>query len=203
MLDDYCFLPASRRAVDEFRLEHGITEPIEGIDYNGARWRRESPDPIPAPIRKPAQQGSRGAPAQHSSRAIPTARELELEDELAVLRARRAALEAEIDRLSGSPLRRTLNWARHKAGRGSELDRVRYRRDEDRGVRAVRRAGHSARCGARFEGAHSSREGLDLSELQPPARSGGCARRPRGPRARPSGRRDRRSRLLREAADRP
>ncbi|MCB0870980.1 MAG: class I SAM-dependent methyltransferase [Solirubrobacterales bacterium] len=42
VLDDYGFLPECKRAVEEFRAEHGITEPIEAIDWTGARWRKET-----------------------------------------------------------------------------------------------------------------------------------------------------------------
>ena len=42
VLDDYGSFPGCRRAVEEFRAEHGITEPIEKIDPTGVRWRRDS-----------------------------------------------------------------------------------------------------------------------------------------------------------------
>ena len=42
VLDDYGSFPGCRRAVDEFRAEHGITEPIEQVDATCVRWRRES-----------------------------------------------------------------------------------------------------------------------------------------------------------------
>jgi O-methyltransferase len=40
IVDDYGFEPC-RRAVDDYRAEHGIEEPIEQIDWLGAFWRRE------------------------------------------------------------------------------------------------------------------------------------------------------------------
>ena len=39
IVDDYA-LPACREAVEDFRREHGIDEPIERIDWTGALWRR-------------------------------------------------------------------------------------------------------------------------------------------------------------------
>jgi hypothetical protein len=36
-------LPACRRAVEDFRGEHGITEPLQWIDWTGFCWRREAP----------------------------------------------------------------------------------------------------------------------------------------------------------------
>jgi macrocin-O-methyltransferase TylF-like protien len=117
VLDDYCFLPASRRAVDEFRREHGIGEPIEEIDWNGARWRRESDAPIPPPETGAVRGDSPREPAQRSGEPIPTARELELGDELRALRARLETLEAELDQLRSSPVAGPLHWARRKTGR--------------------------------------------------------------------------------------
>jgi len=42
ILDDYGdHLPPARKAVDDYRAAHGITTPIERIDYSGAFWRKE------------------------------------------------------------------------------------------------------------------------------------------------------------------
>jgi O-methyltransferase len=97
VLDDYGSLEGSRRAVDEFREEHGITEPLERIDFTGARWRREEAAPI-APSARPA---SRSAPAprpveRRPPAAIPTAGELELARERDALQQRLDAAEAQI-----------------------------------------------------------------------------------------------------------
>jgi O-methyltransferase len=43
IIDDYFALPACRQAVDDYRAEHGIVEPIQRIDWTGAYWRRELP----------------------------------------------------------------------------------------------------------------------------------------------------------------
>lgn len=42
IVDDYGNVPACRKAVDEYRREHGISEPIQWIDRNGVYWRRSS-----------------------------------------------------------------------------------------------------------------------------------------------------------------
>ena len=116
VLDDYCFLPASQRAVDDFRAERGITEPIERIDWNGARWRRESDAPIPLPESAVPSASAARTPAERSGDPIPTARELELGDEVEALRARLAAVEAELEQERSSPAG-PLRWARRRAGR--------------------------------------------------------------------------------------
>ncbi|MFO0707239.1 MAG: TylF/MycF family methyltransferase [Nitrospira sp.] len=41
IVDDYG-LPTCRAAVDEFRRMHGITEPLQQIDWTGAFWQRSS-----------------------------------------------------------------------------------------------------------------------------------------------------------------
>lgn len=41
VIDDYGAIAACRTAVDEYRAEHGITEPLEQIDWTGAFWRRQ------------------------------------------------------------------------------------------------------------------------------------------------------------------
>jgi O-methyltransferase len=41
IIDDYGAIPACKQAVDDYRREHGITEPIERVDWTGVYWRRE------------------------------------------------------------------------------------------------------------------------------------------------------------------
>ena len=41
IVDDYGTVPGCKQAVDEYRKEHGITEPIIDIDGWGVYWRRE------------------------------------------------------------------------------------------------------------------------------------------------------------------
>jgi hypothetical protein len=92
VLDDYGSFEGCRRAVDEFRAEHGIAEPIERVDFTCSRWRRTTdraldiaPPPASAPRRPP-----RTARDGH----VPTAHELDLEREVADLRRRLEAAEA-------------------------------------------------------------------------------------------------------------
>ncbi|HUC37181.1 MAG TPA: TylF/MycF/NovP-related O-methyltransferase [Acidimicrobiales bacterium] len=40
IVDDYGAVPACRAAVDDFRYERGVDEPIEQIDWTGVAWRR-------------------------------------------------------------------------------------------------------------------------------------------------------------------
>jgi O-methyltransferase len=108
VIDDYGAFDGCRRAVDEFRSEHSIGDPLEQIDWTGARWRRTEDVAIaaaPAPERRPAPP----RPVQRTGRPhVPTAAEVELARELAALRERVVAAEAQIG------LR---PWLRRKLGR--------------------------------------------------------------------------------------
>lgn len=42
IVDDYGCFEACRRAVDDYRSEHGVEEPIQTVDWTGAYWRRLS-----------------------------------------------------------------------------------------------------------------------------------------------------------------
>lgn len=42
VVDDYGCVPGCRQAVDEYREEHGITAPLEQIDWTGVLWRKQS-----------------------------------------------------------------------------------------------------------------------------------------------------------------
>lgn len=42
IVDDYGAVEACRRAVDEFRDQHAIAEPIERIDWTGIQWRKQA-----------------------------------------------------------------------------------------------------------------------------------------------------------------
>ena len=65
IVDDYGLIPECHAAVHDFRREHAITEPIEKIDFNGIRWRKErGPDPSEESIAAPSRQ----APASTSAR---------------------------------------------------------------------------------------------------------------------------------------
>jgi O-antigen/teichoic acid export membrane protein len=41
IIDDYFDIAAYRSAVEDFRAQHGITEPIQRIDWTAVHWRRE------------------------------------------------------------------------------------------------------------------------------------------------------------------
>ena len=115
VIDDYFHphLGVCRRAVDEFRAERGIEEPIERIDWTGARWRRmgapsvnappasvtpsATADDVPAtPRRAVGRPPEARITVREAVSAIPTDRELGLEAELAEARRRIAALEDEL-----------------------------------------------------------------------------------------------------------
>jgi O-methyltransferase len=93
IVDDYGAMVEEecRRAVDEFRVEHGIEEPLETVDWTCVRWRRTSDAPVEPPRARPANGRVEPAPAR-GARHVPTAREVELEQELAALRERRRPL---------------------------------------------------------------------------------------------------------------
>jgi O-methyltransferase len=91
IVDDYGLIKECKAAVDDFRAEHGIAEPIVEADWNGIHWRREDePEPADAgadaPRRASRPSSDRAAAAKRTP--IPTQRELELERELRELRAR-------------------------------------------------------------------------------------------------------------------
>jgi O-methyltransferase len=92
IIDDYGLIKECRWAVDDYRREHGITAPIEKVDWNGVRWRREDePEPRALSRATPERQtsipsSSRAGEAARTS--IPTERELELERELREIRER-------------------------------------------------------------------------------------------------------------------
>jgi O-methyltransferase len=92
IVDDYDLFEECRRAVDEFRAEHGIAEPLERVDRMCVRWRRTSDAPIPA-IEPPAAAPPTPRPPAGRPREqhVPTTREVDLEREVVALRARLAA----------------------------------------------------------------------------------------------------------------
>lgn len=105
VIDDYGSFDGCRQAVDEFRREHGIGEPIEGIDHTGARWRRSSDAPVQTSPAPPAPPRAADRPrATH----VPTAREVELSAQVTVLQEQLRAAEA---RVGLRP------WLRRKLGR--------------------------------------------------------------------------------------
>jgi len=121
--DDYAFLPACQRAVDDFRREHGITEPIEQIDFNGARWRRDRAEPDhddePANPASTATSPPR-AVSQRTVTAIPTGRELQLSDAVAALQERLRAAEAQLEALQSSPFAGPSAWWARRGAKPAE-----------------------------------------------------------------------------------
>ena len=106
VVDDYRDIDECRQAVDDFRREQAIAEPIEPVDWSCARWRRtgaDSIEPYTAPRDEPAPP--RRAVQRRERRPVPTERELALEQELAELRGRldaeRARARAVEDQLHG------------------------------------------------------------------------------------------------------
>jgi O-methyltransferase len=120
VIDDYSVVEGCRRAVDEFRREHEITEPIEEVDWMCVRWRRDSTAPLEV---KPVAPGTGRAqlsnPRESRALDIPTRRELELTRELSGLRARLAELEANRNGSRPANLRQRLRRVRAALRRGS------------------------------------------------------------------------------------
>ena len=91
IIDDYGFVPACRQAVEDYRREHGI----DRADRSGrlelrALAPRRSPDvgAQEAPAEAGPQPTGPGHATRRGSASVPTERELELEREIAELRAR-------------------------------------------------------------------------------------------------------------------
>jgi O-methyltransferase len=96
VLDDFGSFAGCRRAVEEFRDEHGIDDPIEKVDSTCVRWRRGSGAPIaiappePGATEPPSRAGKAG------DRRVPSEQEVELARELEAVRERLAAAETQI-----------------------------------------------------------------------------------------------------------
>jgi O-methyltransferase len=123
VVDDYGALEECRRAVDEFRREHGVAEPLEEVDWTGVRWRRET-EPAPA-ARVPGADASMGAALtsadserERTRAGVPTIRELALQTEVAQLQERLAAAEAEAARLGRSSAMGLRSRLRRRLRRG-------------------------------------------------------------------------------------
>jgi O-methyltransferase len=91
IVDDYGLIEECRNAVDDYRRQHVIDEPIERVDFSCIRWQRAtapgqqgaSSVEISRPVQRPSSP-----PAATSRARIPTERELEVERELNELRER-------------------------------------------------------------------------------------------------------------------
>jgi O-methyltransferase len=97
IIDDYGALEECASAVEEFRREHGICEPLERIDWTGVRWRRTSDRPVAAKRRSAVPPAPTAAFAPRArERHVPTLREVELAAEAERLRARLRELESQL-----------------------------------------------------------------------------------------------------------
>lgn len=89
IVDDYGAIDGCRRAVDEYRAEHGIDEALEQIDWTCVRWRRESEGgPAGSKGARKAADAGQVLPAarRRPGSRIPSIREIQLRKELAELR---------------------------------------------------------------------------------------------------------------------
>lgn len=117
IVDDYGALEECRRAVDEFRQENSIEEPLEWVDWTCVRWRRRndaalaSVGPGPAMESGPRPQRDLGRPR---NTRIPTHYELELRDHVALNKERLAAARAEIASIREWPVPVFKAWLRRK-----------------------------------------------------------------------------------------
>jgi O-methyltransferase len=99
IVDDYGAVEECRRAVDEFRREQGIGEPLDAVDWTCVRWRRGSDKPgdergaVPPPAEEPGDVPV----ARSGTLSVPTIREVELAQEVEELRARLRRLEEGLD----------------------------------------------------------------------------------------------------------
>jgi hypothetical protein len=126
IVDDYFhpYLAAScRKAVDDFRDEHSIDEPIDRVDWNGARWRRQS-----APERASEQEAPHkadtgagpmrpGTENQPRASPIPSDGELQLQDRVAALHAELLSARTELERRAEPRFARLFALARRRANR--------------------------------------------------------------------------------------
>lgn len=96
IVDDYRAMPECGRAVDAFRRHHGITEPLQKVDWTCVRWRRESDAPLQDAAAGAPTPAERVRPVERGAGArILTEHEVELEREVAALRRRLADRERE------------------------------------------------------------------------------------------------------------
>jgi O-methyltransferase len=95
ILDDYGSFEGCRRAADEFRVAHGIEDPLVKVDATGARWRRSTAGGVECGVPEPRTVR---AVVRSGQREVPTARELALTDELAAARAALSAATAHRER---------------------------------------------------------------------------------------------------------
>jgi O-methyltransferase len=101
IFDDYGDIEEGRRAMDDFRRKRGVETPLEWVDHSCVRWRKEEPA---EEIEEPAAERRCQVPARverPSRPLIKTKRELDLEHEIKLMRARIEELEGELSPLLG------------------------------------------------------------------------------------------------------
>jgi O-methyltransferase len=109
VIDDYHSLDECRAAVEDYRREHHIAEPIDQIDWNGARWRKErQTETLAARVRvavapEPRSSELKSVPRGPRQR-VPAMAEVELREELQRVQARLHEAEAKLSRLQRAPL---------------------------------------------------------------------------------------------------
>jgi O-methyltransferase len=116
IVDDYGAFEECRRAVDEYRDEHGIGEPIEEVDWTCVRWRRgDDARPSAAAAGDAKEPQPVEIPPAPSPR-VPSAREVELGLENQALRERLARTEADLAQIAAESgelresYERSLSW---------------------------------------------------------------------------------------------
>ena len=99
IVDDYGAVEECRRAVDEFRREHGIAEPLDAVDWTCVRWRRGSAEPGRElrPVPPPTDESGEVPDASSRALSVPSVREVELAHEVEQLRARLRRVEKGLD----------------------------------------------------------------------------------------------------------
>jgi hypothetical protein len=125
IVDDYLALDRCREAIDDYRREHGIAEPLEPIDWCGVRWRKEAEA---ASSRRDTGVPDRPAPApkavtRASHARVPGIEEVALGEEIERLRERLAAAEAEVRQLTSSPIAGPRTWLGRRLRRARRLVR--------------------------------------------------------------------------------
>jgi O-methyltransferase len=105
VVDDFGALEECAAAVEDFRREQHISEPLEEIDWTGVRWRRQTAGPLAGPAVPSADGSSANRRATRAGTAkVPTLDELQIKEELEQLRRRLAQAESELDALRRSRL---------------------------------------------------------------------------------------------------
>jgi O-methyltransferase len=97
IVDDFGALEECQAAVEDFRRDHRITEPLKRVDWTCVRWRRES-EQLTAPLGDlPSVGGRRARTARRPAREhVPTVQELALSRELEEVTRRLEQAQAEL-----------------------------------------------------------------------------------------------------------